>query len=165
MFNDEGPVKFLEENLLCELKKARSRTRSLRTLNSVFQIVIICLAAVSTIVLGINYDKSCQECLVKAKNTALIIGAVIALLSGLKAVWNLDTYWIRRKLYYYQLKEIRDEFYFYQNSKQEYIVDDLFKKYQAVKKFHSSYWEDVYQQIHVQQTNKQQDKDKKESEK
>jgi hypothetical protein len=153
----KSPEEFFEKNLEDELLKARNRMHKTRVLNYGFQITIIILSAVSTIVLGFNYSNDDKSSLITSKNIALILGAVITLLSSIRAFWNLDTYWIRRKLYYYQLKEIRDEFYFYRGSDTKLSVDDLFRKLQAVKKFNSSYWEEVYQQSHVQQAAKRKD--------
>ena len=153
----KSPAEFFEDSLSAEILNAQKRVKKLKMLNYAFQISIIILSAISTVVLGLNYANDDKTSLIIAKNLALILGALVTLLSSIKAFWNLDTYWMRGKLYYYQLQEISDEFAFYRSSNTGSSIEDLFRKLQAVKKFHSSYWEDVYQQTHMQQTTNKQD--------
>ena len=142
MFKSKEQESYFEELVEDAILKLTKRTRLLRGANYLFSISILFLSAALTIILGYNLKEDSDIRL--TKNIALIIGAVITFLSGLKTFWKLESYWIRRKITLRRLQDLRDEFNFEKFSEQEFDLSTLFAEYQSVQKYSTIYWEDVY---------------------
>lgn len=142
MFTSAEQEEYFSELLETEISALSKRTYFLRQANYLFTISTLILSAALTVMLGYNFER--QADVIWAKNTALIIGAGITLLSGLKAFWKLETYWVRRKITLKRLEELRDEFNFMRLAAQEFDLALLFDKYQSIQNYATVYWEDIY---------------------
>ncbi len=105
-------------------------------------ISILLLSAILTVILGLHVND--ENYLIRFKNIALVIGALITFLTGLNAFWKLQSYWVRRKILLRRLEDLRDEFAFQKLSTQKEDLANLFAKYQTIQNYQTLYWEDIY---------------------
>jgi hypothetical protein len=145
MFKSKEQEKYFEDLLEKMVVKATKRTHIIRAANYLLTILILLLSAVLTIILGYNLRDNTY--LIQSKNIALIIGATITFLSGLKTFWKLESYWVRRKITLRRIEDLRDEFNFEKLSEQEFDLTYLYSKYQSIQNYSTIYWEDVYKEV------------------
>lgn len=139
--NKEQETNF-EQLLNAAIIKLAQKARALKRGYYALSISILLLSAILTIILGFHVND--ENYLIRFKNIALVIGALITFLTGLNAFWKLQSYWVRRKILLHRLKELQNEFAFQKLSTQNEDLENLFAKYQSIQSYQTLYWEDIY---------------------
>ena len=122
------------------------------------------LAGISTIILGLSITKfdflGFSNYTDFSKNVALIIAAIITVISTLMAYWNTEEYWLTNKTLSLRLKKLRnaiefdDTSGFYELDEKEELlmkkkginiksVRERFEEYQDIQNEFSKYWKEV----------------------
>ncbi len=95
-----------------------------------FKYPIVVLAALSTIVLGLELG-TCM--IVYQKNIALVLGAIITGLTTMMTFWNVEEYWLKSKVIELQLISLKNSFEFEKRAGiDEDRLKEFFKQYQSI---------------------------------
>lgn len=123
-------TKLLEGKLNTSITEFEKRRRKMFNVVRGFKYPLVLLTAISTIVLGLELG---PDFVVKQKNLALIIGAVVTGLTTLMTFWNVEEYWIKNKVIELQLKSLQNKFQFEKTAGlSEERVKNFFKQYQVI---------------------------------
>lgn len=123
-------TKLLEGKLITSIKEFEKRRRKMFNIVSWFKYPLVLLTATSTIVLGLELG---TDFVVKQKNLALIIGAVVTGITTLMTFWNVEEYWIKNKIMELQLKSLQNKFQFEKAAGlSEERVNEFFKQYLVI---------------------------------
>lgn len=109
----------------------------------------IILAGISTIILGIDLDDDDLKILSQikyktfAKNAALIIGAIITVITSLTTYWNIEKYWLFNKTILNKLSSLKDDIEneFTSNSLPDEKIQSRYNDYKRIKGDFYKYWE------------------------
>lgn len=103
--------KFILQIVSTKIAQLEPKVDHTKLLRNVLSIGVMLLSGVATVVLGLKLtsDNWWTE---NASNVALAVTATATLLSGISALWNLETYWLRNKVMLNKLKELRYEIAF-----------------------------------------------------
>ena len=123
-------TKLLEGKIQKSINEFEKRRSKMFNVVRGFKYPLVFLTAISTIVLGLELG---EEFVVKQKNLALIIGAIVTGLTTLMTFWNVEEYWIKNKVIELQLKSLQNRFQFEKTAGlTEERVKELFKQYQVI---------------------------------
>ena len=113
-----------------------------------YKYTTICLSALSTIVLGLNWKNiELGENVITyslfSKNVALIIGAIITATTALSTYWNFEKYWLTNKTIANKLGSLKDKIENADGAKNLDIilVQKMFEEYHSIKGDFYKYWE------------------------
>lgn len=140
MSESESHVKQLLETAVIEHTRRKDKVR--RATWSI-RITIMLLGMIATVLLGLSFSDSAAY-LSYSRNAALICTALGTFLAGLAAFWNLDTYWIKRKVILTHLQALQQEFEFRQSQMQPMPaveVERFFQRYNEIIQQQTEYWE------------------------
>jgi len=112
----------------------------------VYKYSTILLSGISTIVLGLDLGGikiGSMDYPTLAKNTALVIGAIITVSTSLFTYWNIEKYWLINKTIVNKLRALRDdlEITSASGSLDNLVVKDKIKDYSEIKQTFNKYWE------------------------
>ncbi|MEO1100197.1 MAG: SLATT domain-containing protein, partial [Bacteroidota bacterium] len=105
----ENLEKYLDEKLNSSIGEFKSRRKRMFKVVKNFKYPTVILAAMSTIVLGLELGTST---IVYQKNIALVIGAIITGLTTMMTFWNVEEYWLKSKVIELQLISLKNSFEF-----------------------------------------------------
>lgn len=100
-----------------------------------------------TVLLGIKSGN--ESYMVWSRNVALILGGVGTVMTALLSFWNLDTYWLQRKVIHNQLLSLQHQFHYLraaQSTVSEAQLRAVFDEYERITGRHSDYWETALSQ-------------------
>ncbi len=126
------------------LKHTRKKDRARRA-SWFLKIAVMLLGMIATIFLGLTFKEG-SAYITFSRNAALICTALSAFLAGLASFWNVDHYWIKRKVIVTQLEELLDELEFSRASTAALSNDQIksfFHSYRDVVRQQTEYWEGV----------------------
>jgi hypothetical protein len=134
----------LERLIDRSVSEHRRRKDLVRRASWGMRIASMVLSAGATVVLGVGSGGSSFEIL--SRNLALGMSAAVAFLTSLAGFWNVDRYWVAKKLILLRLVALQQEFDF-RRSKAEPLteaeLDDYFARFQGIIAHNTRYWEDV----------------------
>ncbi|MGW0993451.1 SLATT domain-containing protein [Streptomyces sp. NPDC002520] len=143
----EQLAEHLEKLLTETISEHRKRKDALRRASWVLHIGVLLAGTCVTILLGIKSGN--ESYMVWSRNVALILGGVGTLLTALLSFWNLDTYWLQRKVILNQLISLRHQFQYLraaQNSIGEVQLRAVFDEFERITGRHAEYWETMLSQ-------------------
>ncbi|MBE9610422.1 DUF4231 domain-containing protein [Chitinilyticum piscinae] len=121
---------------------ASLKSKKLKRITYVLRFSLLGLAAISTIVLGLDVAGLAPY----AKNIALVLGAVMTFLGGVSSFLNIEEYWMRHNTIHLRLKALRDRLAF-QCSNLQLIEDEalnaILSEYHAITESNIKYWQDA----------------------
>ncbi|MGY2119776.1 SLATT domain-containing protein [Nocardia gipuzkoensis] len=136
----------MEEHLTHLLSKTIAkhdkRKNQLRRANWTLRIGAMVLGGISTVILGLQIDSDSYTLV--SRNIALVISAVLTLITSLHSFWDLDNYWLKRKVIYNELVLLGERLDFLKASDspiKEIELNKLFSNYLEILGKHSEYWE------------------------
>jgi hypothetical protein len=101
---------YFVETLNKSIIEHRRRKDLTRRVFWTIQITVMLLGAASTVLLGLNTGN--PHYTIVSRNLVLCFSALSALLTGLAAFWNLETYWLKRKVVLNRLVALKQELEF-----------------------------------------------------
>lgn len=106
-----------------------------------FKVLIIGLGAVNTAILGFKISDANSDI---TRNIAIVISAVVSILSALEGYFNHQAVWIRYNITLSQLKSLKAELEYLTTPGQQLIkeenIDHLFVRYQSVLSETNEMW-------------------------
>lgn len=135
----EDHIKTLESALNWNKKKYSDLRKYMYKLVKWYKYPLVILAALSTIVLGLEFGNDLY--IQWQKNIALVITATITLLTTLMTFWNIEEYWLQNKVIEQQLDMLKQKF-LYEKSKgmDEEMADKLHAELMDIIGQQHSYW-------------------------
>ncbi|WP_067809184.1 SLATT domain-containing protein [Nocardia beijingensis] len=136
--------KHLKELLDSAVESHGTRKNTLRRASWFLHISAMVLGGVSTILLGLQIDSETYATV--SRNVALVIVALTTLIASLLTYWNLDAYWLKRKVIYNDLVALRERFNYLRASDPEdkrAQLDKIFDDYMQLTGSHAEYWQSV----------------------
>nr|WP_299387881.1 DUF4231 domain-containing protein [Allomuricauda sp.] len=136
-------VEFLEKALEnSKLKYSRQRKYMFK-LVKLYKYPIVVLSALSTIALGLQFEGH-PEFIEWQKNIALVITAVVTLLTTLLTFWNLEEYWLHNKVIEQQLELLQQKFEFEKaKGLDQKAIDKIFSEFNSVVGQQNTYWKNA----------------------
>jgi len=123
-------TKLVEGKLNASITEFEKRRKKMFNVVRAFKYPLVFLTAISTIVLGLELG---TDFVVKQKNLALIIGAVVTGLTTLMTFWNVEEYWVKNKVIELQLKSLQNKYQFEKTAGlSEERIKEFFKQYQFI---------------------------------
>ncbi|MFG1661252.1 SLATT domain-containing protein [Micromonospora chersina] len=122
----------------------RKRKGVLRRAAWALHISVMLVGATSTVLLGLQLRSPAY--LEWSRNIALVLGALSTFIGGLLAFWNLDIYWLKRKVILNQLVMLNAELQFLRVAGDPLSVEDLrpiFARYITLMGHHNEYWQEM----------------------
>lgn len=106
---------------------------------------LVILSAISTIILGLELGEAWIQW---QKNSALVVTAIITLLTTLMTFWNVEEYWLQNKVIEQQITTLQQKFE-YERAKgfTEESLAAMFKEYQGILGQQHSYWKNALDDI------------------
>lgn len=120
----------------------RRRKDELRRASSALNIGAMAVSGCATVLLGLHIDSATY--LDVSRNIALVLSAVLTLIASLNTFWDLDKYWMRRKVIYNDLVVLKEEFEYVRAMRGPGMrkeMEDIFGSYLHLLRKHSDYWE------------------------
>lgn len=136
---EEYLVSLLED----ALKKHTKRKNFVRRIAWLLKISIMLLGMSATVLLGLTYGEDSPN-LIYSRNLAMVCTAMSTLLASLAAMWNIDHYWLKRKVIVTKIDSLLEELKFQRsisNPISENQIEQFFKRYQNIMKQQTEYWE------------------------
>lgn len=137
----EQLVEYVENLLSSSLTEHRRRKDVLRRASWALHIGALLASSCVTVLLGV---RAAGELGTWLRNLALAAGAVGTILTALLSYWNLDNYWLQRKVILNQLTSLDRQFRYLrasQSSISEAQLRAVFDEYERILGRHSDYWE------------------------
>ena len=134
---------YLKELLAIAVAEHTHRKDRVRKVAWTIRIAVMFLGMTSTILLGLSFS-NVQWYASFSRNIALVCGAITTFLTGLAAFWNLDSYWLKRKVLLTRLKALQSAFDFslaQHGSLTDAVLEEFFRRYMAVIGEQTQYWE------------------------
>ncbi|MEV6521819.1 hypothetical protein AB0M43_07775 [Longispora sp. NPDC051575] len=122
----------------------RKRKDSLRRASWALHISVMLIGATSTVLLGLQFSSTGY--LAWSRNVALVLGALSMFAGGLLTFWNLDIYWLKRKVILNQLVMLYEELQFLRVASDSLSIEDLrpiFVRYVTLLGQHNDYWQEL----------------------
>ncbi|MFF1681624.1 SLATT domain-containing protein [Streptomyces sp. NPDC058256] len=144
----EQLTEHLEKLLTETIAEHRRRKDTLRRASWALHIGVLLAGTCVTVLLGIKSGN--ESYMVWSRNAALILGGLGTLLTALLSFWNLDAYWLQRKVILNQLISLHRQFQYLraaQNSIGEVQLRAVFDEFERITGRHAEYWEAVLSQI------------------
>ncbi|WP_373976672.1 DUF4231 domain-containing protein [Chitinibacter sp. SCUT-21] len=135
-------VRFLLSKILKHQIYSERKSRRLKRTTYILKFSMLALAAVSTVVLGLDSAMLIPH----AKNIALILGAIMTLLGGIASFLNIEEYWMRNNAIHLRLKSLRDRLVYLTADLQqieEQALHALINDYQAITESNINYWHEA----------------------
>lgn len=108
---------------------------------------VILLSTISTILLGLSIKQPTY--IEWSRNIAFVIGAIVTLISGVLATFDIEKYWVKHKLMLYKLEELQNEYFFLQ-SREDGITEEekksIFYRHMDISKMKYEYWEKILEE-------------------
>lgn len=136
---EEQLKKLLEDALV----KHTRRKDIVRRISWSLKIAVMLLGMIATIILGLSFKEG-SNYVIYSRNGALICTALSTFLAGLASFWDIDHYWIKRKVIVTQLEGLLEEFAFCRASTTDLSDDQIqgfFQRYQDIVQQQTEYWE------------------------
>jgi hypothetical protein len=136
---------YLKKLLDDALKKHTKRKDVVRRISWSLKISTMLLGMTATIILGMSFKED-SAYIMYSRNGALICTALSTFLAGLASLWNIDHYWVKRKVIVSQLEALVEEFEFRRtmvSPMQENQIRGYFKRYQDIVEQQTEYWEEM----------------------
>jgi len=114
-----------------------------------FKYSTVLLAGLSTVILGLDMTgirmPNGLDFTRLSKNIALVIGAVITIISTMAIYWNIEKYWLQNKIILQKFRELREEVEFADKKSQlgATEVNEYCERFKTIKKEFYKYWEGV----------------------
>tara|TARA_Y100000296_G_C5170010_1_gene256779 strand:- start:194 stop:646 length:453 start_codon:yes stop_codon:yes gene_type:complete len=143
MDRENKDIKFLETALEEKIRILKSKSKSLKTKANTLKGLSIFLGAFVTLILGFDVYIEYQS---YQKNTALIFGFLLTVVSGMDAAFNYKSLWIRQKTTLLSLYQLQNELSYLTAKAERFDLDDLFDKYQKIWEQDSSDWLKIVRQ-------------------
>lgn len=138
----KSETSFLEQEINNSIQVLKQKTKVHKKKTSIINALSISLGAMITLTLGLDFSSENAQL---QKNTALILGAILTIVSGWNALFDYKKLWARQKSTLLDLYQIQNELG-YRNSKEgKCQIDDLFEKYQRVWEKDSNEWRSIIQ--------------------
>ena len=99
----------LAEQLHEAIASREQRAARLKRSHFSLRLSVMLLGGTSTVLLGWNATPDDKAYLVWSRNAALVLGALVTLLSGLAAFWQLEQYWLRTKVQVARLRGLETQ--------------------------------------------------------
>jgi hypothetical protein len=131
--------KLLEEAVV----KHTRRKDTVRRISWSLKIVVMLLGMIATIILGFSFKEG-SDYVIYSRNGALICTALSTFFSGLASFWDIEHYWIKRKVIVTQLEGLLEEFEFCLTGTTDLSNDQIqgfFQRYQNIVQQQTEYWE------------------------
>ncbi|MFE5051523.1 SLATT domain-containing protein [Streptomyces sp. NPDC056637] len=144
----EQLVDYLEKLVTETILEHRKRKDVLRRASWALHIGSLLVGACATVLLGIKTGNNGY--MVWSRNIALILGGAGTVMTALLSFWNLDTYWLQRKVILNQLISLNRQFQYLrvaQSSISEAQLRVIFDEYERITGRHTEYWETALSQI------------------
>lgn len=139
----EKQIEFIEKALKDNKHKYTGQRKYMFRLVKLYKYPLIVLSAISTIVLGLQFGES-LELIQWQKNIALVITALITLLTALMTFWNIEEYWLQNKVIEQQLEILQQKFEFEKSKGLENkMLENIFSELQSILGQHHSYWKNA----------------------
>jgi hypothetical protein len=135
---------YLDDLLENAARRHKARKDHLRRGYWGLHIGVMTLGGLSTVLLGLQFNS--PSYVLWSRNVALALGALSVLMTGLITFWNIDSYWLKRKVILNELTLLQERFRFIKASDQEMSKQDLqeiFARYMEIEGEHSAYWEKI----------------------
>jgi hypothetical protein len=123
--------------------RLETRTRKMKHLRYLFRIGVMLLSGSSTVLLGLNVNRSGYA--EWSRNVALAIGALTTFLAGIAAFWDVDRYWLASKARLSRLRMLRHRYRFAISGATGALSNDDAQRYQqqflSIEEQEADYWE------------------------
>ena len=124
------------------------RSKRLKNKANFFKISVMALGAIVTIVLGLQFSDHVKvewdSCI---QNIALILGAMITLLSGISNFWNAEKYWLNNIVTMMKLIDLRNDMKIEAMASSGIpsdVFNDLRGRFDEIQNEKIDYWESAY---------------------
>lgn len=134
----EELINVTEKKIQSSISEFTSRRRRMFTVVRWFKYPLVILTAISTMVLGLELG---PDWVVRQKNIALVIGAIITGLTTLMTFWNVEEYWVKNKVIELQLISLLNKFQFEKMvGLTESKIKEYFAQYQNIVSQQEEVW-------------------------
>ncbi|MEV5835586.1 SLATT domain-containing protein [Nocardia sp. NPDC052112] len=133
---------YLEKLLDDAVERHNKRKNRLKNASWFLHISAMILGGTSTVLLGLQIDSDTYATV--SRNAALIIVALTTIIGALLAYWNLDEYWLKRKVIYNDLVALREKYRYLTASNpknKRALQNEIFESYMRLVGSHGEYWE------------------------
>lgn len=107
------------------------------------------LSGISTVILGLDLNGITLPFPISytllSKNVALVLGAIITVMSTMAIYWNIEKYWLQNKIILQRFKQLREEVEFAdkKNVLTAEQISEFCERYEKIKYEFYKYWEGV----------------------
>lgn len=140
--NGENSATFLLAEIDSSILILKNKVKVQKRRAHIVHGLLIILGALITLVLGVNIPnyEVCQ------KNIALVLGAILTIVSSWNVVFDYKKLWFRQKSTLLNLYQLRNEITYHLTLDVTEIshIDDLFEQYQDVWKQDGNEWRSIY---------------------
>lgn len=137
-------LKLIQQDITYHYK----RSSKLKARAYFFKISVMVLAATVTILLGLQLSEG-SIFSPYINNAALVIGAIITLISGIGSFWNTEKYWLNNTLTMLKLITLKND-YILELKATDGISDEIYaihkKTFSNIQSLKIDYWEDAINQ-------------------
>lgn len=134
----EDLINVTEKKIQSSISEFTSRRSRMFTVVRWFKYPLVILTAISTMVLGLELG---PDWVVRQKNIALVIGAIITGLTTLMTFWNVEEYWVKNKVIELQLISLLNKFQFEKMvGLTESKIKEYFAQYQNIVSQQEEVW-------------------------
>lgn len=127
-----------------EILKLKAKLNKIKTywINA----ISISLGALITVTLGVDVS---SENVVLQKNTALIFGSLLTIVSSWNACFDYKKLWVRQKTTLLALYQIKNELGYRASKDKKTQIDDIFDQYRLIWEKDSNEWRSVTQSASI----------------
>jgi hypothetical protein len=151
-YGDADPAKKLKALLDWTLSDEGNREHNIRIASWALHIAVLVFGGLTTVLLGLQIVDN--QYTIWSRNVALIFSALSTLATGLIAFWNIDRYWIRRKLMITELRILRERLIYTvvkdssASEKDIERINGMFNEYTEILEKDIEYWREAYAGAH-----------------